>query len=101
MQMISKFNKWFQFLLCIIGNYSQYAWVFPLKDEKGFTITNAFQKKKHEHNRKSNKIWSTHNEGKSVFARRFTRAIKNKIYNYITLVLKHVYIDKLVDMINK
>ena len=29
---------------------------------------------------------STHNEGKSVIAERFIRTLKNKIYNYMTLV---------------
>ena len=44
MQLISKFNKGFRFLLCVVEIYSKYAWVIPLKDKKGITITNAFQK---------------------------------------------------------
>ena len=44
MQLISKFNKGFRFLLCVIDIYSKYAWVIPLKDKKGISITNAFQK---------------------------------------------------------
>ena len=44
MQLISKFNKEFRFLLCAIEIYSKYAWVIPLKDKKGETITDAFQK---------------------------------------------------------
>ena len=43
-QLISKFNEGIQFLLCIIDIFSKYAWVAPLKDRKGITITNAFQK---------------------------------------------------------
>ena len=31
MQLISKFNKEFRFLLCVIDIYSKHAWVFPLK----------------------------------------------------------------------
>ena len=34
MQLISKFNKGFKFLLCVIDIYSKYAWVVPLKDKK-------------------------------------------------------------------
>ena len=34
MQLISKFNKGFRFLLCVIDNFSKYAWVVPLKDKK-------------------------------------------------------------------
>ena len=44
MQLISKFNKGFRFLLCVIDIFSKYAWVVPLKDKKGITIVNAFQK---------------------------------------------------------
>ena len=44
MQLISKFNKGFRFLLCVIDTFSKYAWVVPLKDKKGVTVTNAFQK---------------------------------------------------------
>ena len=43
-KLISKFNKGSRFLLCIIDIFSKYAWVVPLKDKKGITITNAFQK---------------------------------------------------------
>ena len=42
MQLISKFNKGFRFLLCVFGIYSKYTWVILLKDKKGITITRAF-----------------------------------------------------------
>ena len=44
MQLISKFNKGFRFLLCVIDIFSKYAWVVPLKDKKGVSIVDAFQK---------------------------------------------------------
>ena len=44
MQLISKLNKGFRFLLCVIDIFSRYAWVVPLKDKKGVSIVNAFQK---------------------------------------------------------
>ena len=44
MKLIGKFNKEFRFLLCIIDIFSKYAWVVPLKDKKGISIVNAFQK---------------------------------------------------------
>ena len=44
MQLISKFNKGFRFLLYVIDIFSKYAWVVPLKDKKGISIVNAFQK---------------------------------------------------------
>ena len=87
--------------MCVIDFYSKYAWVILLNDKKGIAITNAFQKILKESNRKPNKIWvdkgsefynrsmkswfekndikmySTHNEGKSVLAERFIRTLKN------------------------
>ena len=57
MQSISKLNKGFTFLLCVIDIFSEYAWVVPLKDKKGVTIVNAFQKILNYSMRKSNKIW--------------------------------------------
>ena len=44
MQLISKLDKGFWLLLCVIDIYSKYAWVFPLKDKKGNTITNSYKK---------------------------------------------------------
>ena len=112
MQLISKYNKGIRYLLCVIDLFSKYAWIIPLKDKKGVTIVNAFQKILKESNRKPNKIWSdqgseyynksfkkmlqenniemysTHNEGKSVVVERFTRTLKNKIYKHRTIKMK-------------
>ena len=106
MQLISKFNKRFRFLLCIIDIFSKYASVVPLKGKKGLSIVDAFQKLLDDSNRKPSKIWvdkgcefynssfkkwlkgndiemrSIHNEGKSVAAERFIRTLKAKIYKY-------------------
>ena len=57
MHSISKFNKGFRFLLCVIDIFSKYAWVVPLKDKKAITITDAFQKILDYSNRKQKKIW--------------------------------------------
>ena len=56
MQLISKFNKGFRFLLCVIDVFSKYAWVVPLKDKKAVSIVNAFQKLLKKCNRKPKKI---------------------------------------------
>ena len=124
MQLFSKFNKGFVFLL-FINIFSKYAWVISLKDKKGTTITNALQKILDESNRKPNEMWidrdsefynismksflhknimerySTHNEGKSVVGERFIKTLKNKIYKYMIPLSKNVYIDKLDDIVNK
>ena len=97
MQLISKYNKGIRYLLCVIDLFSKYAWVVPLKDKKGITIVNAFQKLLDSSKRKPNKTWvdqgsefynnsfkkwlkdngismySTYNEGKSVVAERFIK----------------------------
>ena len=57
MQLISKYHKKIKYLLCVIDVFSKYAWVVPLKDKKGITITNAFQSILISSKRKPNKIW--------------------------------------------
>ena len=125
MQLISKFNKGFKFLLCVIDIFSKYAWVIPLKVKKVISIVNVFQKILHKPRRKPNKIWvdkqsefynssfkkwlkdndidmySIHHERKSVVAERFIRTLKTKIYKYMTSLLKNLYIDKLDDIVNE
>ena len=56
MQLIMKFNKRFKFSLCVVDNFSKYAWVIPLKDRKGATIFNAFKKIVNDSFRKPNII---------------------------------------------
>ena len=125
MQLISKYNKGFRFLLCVIDLYSKYAWVIPVKDKKGITITNAFKTILKQSNRKPNKIWvdkgsefynqnmkeflndndiemySTENVGKSVVAERFIKTIKTKIYKYMTSISKNVYINNLQNIVDE
>ena len=44
MQSLSKYNKGIKYLLCAIDLFSKYAWVVPIKDKKGVSIVDAFQK---------------------------------------------------------
>ena len=44
MQSLSKYNKGNKYLLCAIDLFSKYMWVVPIKDKKGTSIVNAFQK---------------------------------------------------------
>ena len=46
-------------------------------------------------------MYSIHNEGKSVFAEKFIRTLKTKIYKYMTSISKNVYMDKLDDIVNE
>ena len=57
MQSQSKYNKGIKYLLCPIDLFSKYAWVVPIKDKKGVSIVDAFQKILKESDRKPNKIW--------------------------------------------
>ena len=125
MKLLSKQNESIKYLLCAIALYSKYAFVIPLKDKKGISIVNAFDKIIKQSNRKQNKIWvdqggefynnifkkwlsdndiimySTYNEGKSVVAERFIRILKSKLYKHMTAIGKNVYYDFLDDVVNK
>ena len=57
MQSLSKKNKGNKYLLCAIDLFSKYDLVIPLKDKKGISIVNAFNKIIKQSNRKPNKIW--------------------------------------------
>ena len=57
MQSLSRKNKGIKYLLCAIDLHSKYAFVITLKDEKGISIVNAFDKIIKQSNRKPNKIW--------------------------------------------
>ena len=125
MQSLSRKNKGIKYLLCARDLYSKYAFVIPLKDKKGVSIVNAFNKIIKQSNRKPNKIWldqggefynnvfkewlsdndiimySTYNEGKSVVAERFIGTLKNKLYKHMTATGKSVCYDVLDDVVNK
>ena len=44
MQSLSKYNKGIKHLLFAIDLFRKYAWVIPLKDKRGTSIVNVFQK---------------------------------------------------------
>ena len=56
MQSLSRKNKGIKYLLCAIDLFSKYAFVIPLKDKKGISTVNAFNKIIKQSNRKPNKI---------------------------------------------
>ena len=65
MQLISKFRERFIFLLFVIDIFSKYAWVVPLKNKKGVSIVDSFQKILDKSRHKPNKIWV--NKGSEFF----------------------------------
>ena len=44
MQSLSKYKKGIKYLLCGIDLFSKYVWLIPIKDKKGTTFVNTFQK---------------------------------------------------------
>ena len=80
MQLISKFNKGFRFLLCVIDIFSNYGWVVPLKDKKGVSIINEFQSILKDSNRKTNKIWA--DKGSEFYNNSFKKWLQD---NYIAI----------------
>ena len=100
--------------------FSKCAWVIPVKDKKGVSIVNTFQKIISE-GRNPNKIWvdqgsefynnflkinniemySTYNEGKSFAAGRFIKTLKNKTFKHMKVISKNVYFDVLDDIVSK
>ena len=52
----SKYSKGIKYLLCLIDLFSKYTWFVPLKDKRGISIVNAFQKIVSK-GRSPNKIW--------------------------------------------
>ena len=83
MQSLSKYNKGSKYLLCAIDLFSKYAWVVPLKDKRGMSIVNAFQKIISK--RKPNKTWVDQNGGfYNRFSKRFLKI--NNIEMYSTYI---------------
>ena len=56
MQPLSKCNKGIKYLLSGIDLFDKHEWVVSLKDKRGITIVNAFQKIISK-GRKPNKTW--------------------------------------------
>ena len=57
MQLINTFDKGFRFLLSVIDLFGKYVWVVSLKNKKGVSIVDAFQKILDNSDRKPSKIW--------------------------------------------
>ena len=53
---LSSKNKNVKYLLCVIDDFTKYAWVKPLKDKKGKTALDAFIEIVNESNCKPNKL---------------------------------------------
>ena len=103
--------------MCVIDIFNKYSWIALLKDKKGVKVLDKSEckpskisvDKGSEFYSSSVKKWlkdnyidmySIHIVGKSVVAERFIRTLKTKIYKYMTLISKNVYI-RLGDIVNQ
>ena len=105
-QLISKANKEFRFLLCIIHSISIVDASQKILDKSGCKPNKIWVDEGSEFYNNSFKKWlkgndiemySIHKEGKSVVAER----LKTKIYKYMTSISKNVYINRLDVIVNE
>ena len=118
MHAFSEFNRGVKYLLAVIGIFSKYGWLIPLKDKTGKSVASAlktiFEKRKPE------KMWvdkgkefynkdvkdlvtlySTENEEKASMVERWIRTMKEKMWKYFTEKSTNVYIDVLPNLVRE
>ena len=118
----AKLDNNVKYLLTIIDVLSKYAWVVPLKDKTGKSITETFQlilekikpkllqidKETEFHNKYFEdmlasyniKIFSTNSDKKAQILERFNRTLKMRIGKLLDAQNNFRYIDKLQDLVN-
>ena len=120
---LSKYNENFKFLLTCIDVLSKYAWVVPLKNKSGKTITDAswkiiiqrrpihlqtdkgseFKNKLFQSFLEDSKIkfyTSENHEIKAAVVEPFNRTLKYKMYRYFTYKGTRRYVDVLADLVH-
>ena len=126
MQPYSRWNRGYKYLLTVLDVFSKYAWVVPIKDKKGETITKAFKvivgKRKprkpvylwtdkgtefynstFKNYLKENGItlYSTQNVEKSSVIERFNRTLKSKMFKQFTIQNSTVFTDILPQIVEE
>ena len=122
LQNLSRYNDNFRYLLTCICVFSKFAFAIPVKDKRGVSIANAFEKifsqrlpnflqsdrgsefLNHEvqsifrkHNIKH--YWSFNDDIKASCVERFNRTIKTKIFRYLTHHNTNRWIDAIEDFV--
>ena len=101
MQVFSKDNNGLKDLVTVIGIFSKFVWIVPLKRKTGQEVVNAFSSILKE--RRPSKMWvdrgrefynkdvqklvelySTETEEKSCVIERFNRTIKEQLFKYFS-----------------
>ena len=123
MQPYSRWNKGYKYLLTVLDVFSKYAWVEPIKDKKGETITNA--SKVIINKRKPTYLWtdkgtefynstfkdylkengitlySTQNVEKSSVIERFNRTLKGEMFKQFTIQNNTIYTEILPKIVEE
>ena len=123
MQLLSKFNKGYKYLLTVIDVFSKYAYVAPLKTKSSEEVINAF-KSLFKEGRKPKKLWTdmgteftnnrmkeflsknnielyhVFNEGKACVVERFNRTLGEMIQKHLTSTNSSQYINVLNQLLN-
>ena len=104
---LSKYNNNYKYLFCVIDVFSRYAWIVPLKDKRGNSITTALKSLFRDRKpitiqsdkgtefvnatvqqylkRQGVSFHTTHNPDiKESIVERFQRSFKTKMYKYFT-----------------
>ena len=85
MQSLSRKNKGIKYLLCVTDLFRKYVFVVPLKDKKGITTVNTFDKIIKQSKRKPNKIRV--DQGSEFYNNNFEKWLSdNNIIMYSTYI---------------
>ena len=122
MQLISKDNDAYRYILTVIDLYSRYAWARPLKTKTGKDTADAFrdifeegripqriqtdQGKEFENHHVRGlcqehniELFSIKSAYKAAVVERFNRTLKGKLYKYFTSNMTNRWIDVLQDVV--
>ena len=122
MKSYSSLNNGFNWLITCIDTFSKKAWVFPIKNKEGITITTAlkylltqnrpikieFDQGTEFYNKNflgllrklKIKWYSTYSDRKNAIVERFNRTLKTRMFRAFTARGSHKWIDIIQDLVN-
>ena len=121
----SKWNKGIKYLLMVIDVFSKFGWIEPLKDKRGESVTEAFEKIFASSRRNPRLLWtdrgsefynanvkrllkehdvslySTENEEKSSVVEQWNQTIKLRLWKMFSANNNTIYHDKLGEVVDE
>ena len=114
------FDKGYKFILTVVDVYSRYAWAIPLKDKSASSVLKAFRsiKKTPEllwvdegkeffnddvkrfFHKKGTNMYHTYSGMKSVFAERFNRTLKEKMWERMDAEHTDKWVEMVKDLVS-